>query len=897
MGRIWPSKLPQASPFFFVKKKDSKLHPVQEYQYLNEHTVTNTYPLPLITDLINNLQHFSCFMKFDVHWGYNNIHIKEGDEWKAAFITQLGLFKPTIMFFGLHGSPPTFQAFMYHNFTDYIREGWLVIYMDHLAISANSEQDEEWKVHLILQWFHDLGLSLKLSKCDFSKMEVEFLGMIVGCGCIRMDPAKLSAIMAWPPLKTVKAVQSFLGFCNFYRRFIPSFSTTATPLTALTRKHQPWTWGLDQQTAFNLLLSQFQTALVLQLSNVRHLFIVMTDTSLSASGGVLMQKNDNGDLHPCAYLSQMFTAAERNYNIYDWELLAIIHALDHWCHYLQGTSHPVTLLTDHKNLMYFHQPQKLSRCQACWMMFLQDFDLHFVHIPGTAMGPADALSRLVDPDVSSDNNNVTLLSDDLFIHIIDTALVNKITSSTPSDPLVLDALHNLSVGSPLFPCSSLANWHFSGSCLYFKNCLYIPPNACCDLLASVHSSLASSHGGFFRTYSLLSQDYWWPGMSSFIRCYVSGCTLCQHIKVNTHLTVPALSPIPSSCTRPFQQLSVDLVTDLPPSFSYDSLMVMVDHGLSKGVILISCAKTIDAKGVAELFFKNGFLQFRLHDHLISDWGPQFASAFTTELAHILGYDLKLSTMYHLQMDGEMEWVNQEVETYLRMLCQGQPDKWSELIPMAEFMHNSATHSSTQKSLFSLILGYEPRDYPKIGQIFLPSLEDRLTLLKQARNEALAAHEKAWQSMREQITTKFIPWKVGDKVWLEGKNLRLHYPTKKLAPKWEGPFEISQVISPLAYHLWLPLTWKIHDIFHASLLSINQETAEHRWNFINPPPEEIEGEEEYEVAEILSHRGSPGQRMYLVSWKGYSSTENTWEPEKNLWHAQMILKSYKQWNGL
>ena len=119
-------------------------------------------------------------------------------------------------------------------------------------------------------------------------------------------------------------------------------------------------WGLDQQMAFDLLLSQFQTVPVLHLPDVCRPFIVMTDASLLASGGVLMQKDDNGDLHPCAYLSQTFTATERNYDIYDRELLAVIHTLDHRRHYLQGTSHPVTLLTDHKNLMYFRQPQKLS---------------------------------------------------------------------------------------------------------------------------------------------------------------------------------------------------------------------------------------------------------------------------------------------------------------------------------------------------------------------------------------------------------------------------------------------------------------------------------------------------------------------------------------------------------
>ena len=259
-------------------------------------------------------------------------------------------------------------------------------------------------------------------------------------------------------------------------------------------------------------------------------------------------------------------------------------------------------------------------------------------------------------------------------------------------------------------------------------------------------------------------------MSSFIRRFVAGCALCQQMKVNTHPTTPALSPLSSTCSHPFQQLSVDLVTGLPHSAGFDSLMVVVNHGLLKGVILTPCNKTINAKGVADLFFKNVFLCFGLHDTLISDRGPQFASTFTMELARILGYDLKLSIAYHPQTDGETERVNQEIETYLRLFCQGQPDKWSHLVPMVEFAHNSATHSSTQNSPFSLILGYEPCAYPKIGQTFLPSLEDQLTLLDQAHNKALAAHDKSRQIMKERITSKFTPWKVGDKVWLEGKNL-------------------------------------------------------------------------------------------------------------------------------
>ena len=174
--------------------------------------------------------------------------------------------------------------------------------------------------------------------------------------------------------------------------------------------------------------------------------------------------------------------------------------------------------------------------------------------------------------------------------------------------------------------------------------------------------------------------------------------------------------------------------------------------------------------------------------------------------------------------------------------------------MAEFSHNSITHSITNKSLLSLILRYELRSYPPIEKTFIPTLETCLGELEESRKEALAAHEKAHRTMKEWISSKFCPWKSGDKVWLEGKNLKLHYPSKKLAPRREGPFEITQVISPVAYKLQLPPTWKIHDVFYTFLLSSYREAPEHEPNFSNPPSDLVRGEEKYEIDKILSHHG-------------------------------------------
>ena len=234
--------------------------------------------------------------------------------------------------------------------------------------------------------------------------------------------------------------------------------------------------------------------------------------------------------------------------------------------------------------------------------------------------------------------------------------------------------------------------------------------------------------------------------------------------------IPPLSPIKSSSSLPFKQLSVNLITNLPLSHGYDSLMIVVDHGLTKGAILAPCSKTVDANGITQLFFDHVFERFGLHDTLISDRGPQFTSAFARELARILKYDVHLSTAYHPQTDGQTEQTNQEVETYLRIFCANNPHQWSKFLTAAEFQHNSVPHSSTKVSPFSLLLGYDPRSYPSLGKTFLPALESHLSSLDSARKEALAAHESAQQIMTERSSRSFSPWKVRDKVWLEATNL-------------------------------------------------------------------------------------------------------------------------------
>ena len=383
-------------------------------------------------------------------------------------------------------------------------------------------------------------------------------------------------------------------------------------------------------------------------------------------------------------------------------------------------------------------------------------------------------------------------------------------------------------------------------------------------------------------------------MAQFIKKYVDGCTPCQQNKTNTHPTIPPLNPIISRETLPFKQISYNLITDLPVSNGFDSLLVVVDQGLSKGVILCPTKKTITAEGVATIIFRKLYTRFGLFNKVISDWGPQFAAKFQKELGRILGYELALSSAYHPQTDGETERVNQEVKTYLWIFCRSNPSEWAEQIPMAEFVHNIRPHSTTSKSPFYLIMGYEPQALPDItNKTNLPAIEKRLNELVKARNEASAAHELARQTMKSRIQSKFTPFMTGDKVWLEARNLKRNVVNPKFAAKREGPFKVTKVLSSLSYQLEIPKSWKIHSVFHALLLTPYKENDIHGPNYPQPPPDLINGEEEYEVEWILKHRGCPKHHQYLVRWKGYAADEDSWQNEADLGNASELLQEYKR----
>jgi RNase H-like domain found in reverse transcriptase/Reverse transcriptase (RNA-dependent DNA polymerase) len=392
-GRIRPSKSPMASPVFFIKKKDGALRLVQDYRALNAMTVKNKYPLPLISELIEKLRGAKYFTKLDVQWGFQNVRMKEGDEWKAAFRTNRGLFEP-LVFFGLTNSPATFQTMMNDIFHKLVLEGVVVVYLDDILIYTETIEEHRAVTQRVLELLQKHKLFLKPDKCEFEKTKVEYLGVVVSHNSVEMDLVKVAGVADWPLPDNKKEVQSFLGFVNFYRRFIKDFSHHARPLFNLTKNDVKWKWSADEQSAFNTLKSLITSAPILTSPDNCRPFRIEADSSDFAMGAVLSQQSPDDDKwHPVAFLSKSLSVVERNYEIHDKEMLAIIRAMEEWRHFLEGAEHQFEVWTDHKNLQYFMSAKKLDRRQARWSLYLARFDFLLHHRPGKSMGKPDALSR------------------------------------------------------------------------------------------------------------------------------------------------------------------------------------------------------------------------------------------------------------------------------------------------------------------------------------------------------------------------------------------------------------------------------------------------------------------------------------------------------------------------
>ncbi|KAF8750036.1 hypothetical protein RHS01_09663 [Rhizoctonia solani] len=851
-GKIRPSNPQISSPVMFVPKKDGSRRLVVDYRRLNNRTKKNVYPLPRPDDLMAQLCGAKVFTKLDLRWGYNNVRVKEGDEWKTAFRTKYGLYESLVMTFGLTNAPAAFQHFMNELFKDLL-DVCVIIYLDDILIYSKDDASHTKHVHEVLKRLMDNQLFCKASKCTFHVTSVEYLGIMVSNKGFSLDKLKIQAVQEWPVPTKVKEVQSFLGFANFLRRFVANFSHIARPLHNLVKKDTPWKWDLKEQEAFQGLKDAITNAPVLCHADPSKPYFLETDASGAALGSILSQQQEDGRLHPLGFLSESFKGAEQNYDTHDKELLAIIRSFEYWRIFLEGTTHPVTVFTDHRNLEYWKESRTFNRCHARWHLLLAGYNFQIVYRPGKQSGKPDALSRRADH------------------------------ADIPP------------AAQTMLPDQYLPTWlwdyDMEAGLLFYQGRIVVPDVGTLrtDLLRIFHDSPLAGHPGRQRTLELVSRNYYWPGIRADTYWHVDSCKTCQRIRKPKYASIP---PQPLELpSRPWQHVSYDMIVDLPKDGNSDSILVIVDS-FTKYVILVECAKKLKAPELADLFLRHVWKRYGMPEKTVSDRGRVFNNKFLKALYQRLGIDPHFSSAYHPQSDGQTERVNPTVEHFLRAYSGINQKDWVKWLPMAEFAYNNAVHSSTGKSPFKALYGWEPSLTPSNVPTDVPEADDLAAQMESQWQEIEAALRQSKTRMVAGEVGEPLEFEIGEEAWLDAKNVKLKTLSPKLTEQRLGPFKVIERISDRAYRLELPPTMRIHNVFYVGLLS--KVKRDKKRSFENrPPPVTVDGEEEYEVEGITDMEERNGKWFFRVKWKGYGSEENTWEPRENLKNAEKILKNFEK----
>ena len=953
-GRIRPSNASYGSPMFFVPKKDGRWRMVVDYRKINEETIPDAYPLPLISQITNDLSKAKVFTKLDLTGAYQLLRMAPGQEPLTAFRTQYGMFESLVVRDGLRNAPAVFQHFLNDVFKEVLGRG-VTIYIDDILIYASEVAELRRLTRKVFEIIRGASLYLKASKCEFEVTSMTFLGYVISDKGVETDPAKVAAVQDFPRPTNLRESRSFIGLTSYYRRFVKNFSQIAMPITSLTQKHRVFEWGESQEKAFAELKSILTHAPILAHFDPSRETIIQTDASHFGWGFIISQIDaETRREHPIAIESGRFVAAQLNYTTTEKEFMAIVEAFKRSRHMLLQVDS--TVITDHLNLTYWMEPRQLSPRQARWVELLSTFRFKIVYRPGKYATMPDALSRRADyhpgkgatvdhehnfvqalPSISEDRitspiqeggkvflralQRVMAIDRDYFIDDQDIKegirldpdltsvladMYATVLMSADDDPQIEEFPSVVDLRrSSRNPGIVLPTWT-KRQFLAFNDKTYVPNHndARLKILQARHDSPIAGHPGILKTIELISRDYIWLGLRHDVETYVNGCAVCQRTKGTNRLPIGKLKSleVPS---RPWTEISMDFIEQLPKSSKYDSILVIVDR-LTKWAIFVPTTVTLTSAGLAELILDRLISQHGLPNAIVSDRGSKFVSRLWRYLMSRLGVQLRLSTAYHPQTDGQTERVNQVLEQYLRIFTSYNQDDWSTLLPQASLAYNNSVHSATESTPFYANFGYHPRWVDELVESDAPEvpegqrIAESLVAIHQQCSANIAEANKSYAKYYDKNRVAHAPYQINDEVMLSMENIKTVRPMKKLDIRQAGPYRISEVIGTHAYRLELPPSAKIHNVFHASLLRPYTK-ASYPGQSIEPPPpvETTSNELEFEVSSVVDSRNNArtGRLEYLVEWLGYEGTDEhvSWEPADSLGNLDELIPLFHQAN--
>ncbi|GJT86139.1 putative reverse transcriptase domain-containing protein [Tanacetum coccineum] len=560
---------------------------------------------------------------------------------------------------------------------------FVIVFIDDILIYSKSKKEHEEHLRQILKLLKKEELYAKFSKCEFWISRVQFLGHVIDCRGIHVDPAKIESIKDWASPKTPTEIRQFLGLAGYYRRFIEGFPKIAKTMTKLTQKGVKFDWGDKQDAAFHLLKQKLYSAPILALPEGSEDFIAYCDASKKGLGVVLMQREK-----VISYASRQLKIHEKNYTTHDLELGAVVFALKIWRHYLYGTK--CTVFTDHKSLQHILDQKELNMRQRRWLELLSDYDCEIRYHPGKANVVADALSRKEREPLRVRALVMTIGLD------LPKQILKAQTEARKPENIKKEDVGGILVENSKDPeklrTEKLEPRADGTMCLNGRSWLPCYGDLRTVIMHESHKSKYSIHPGSDKMYQDMKKLYWWPNMKANIATYVSKCLTCAKVKAE-HQRPSGLLVQPEIPQWKWDNITMDFVTKLPKSSQgYDTIWVIVDR-LTKSAIFMPMRETDPMDKLARMYLKEVVTKHGIPVSIICDRDPRFASNFWRSLQKALGTSLDMSTAYHPQTDGQSERTIQTLEDMLRACVIDFGNGWVKHLPLVEFSYNNSYHAS------------------------------------------------------------------------------------------------------------------------------------------------------------------------------------------------------------
>jgi hypothetical protein len=718
-GRIQLSSSPHASPAFIIPKKDPTVLPrwVNDYRQLNSNTVTDSFPIPRVDDVIADAAKGKIWSVLDMTNSFFHTRVEPESIPLTAITTLFGLYEWLVMPMGLKNAPPIHQRRVTNALRDHIGK-ICHVYMDDIIIWSETIAEHAEHVRMIMHCMREHGLCLNEKKSKFFLLEVNFLGHHISRRGVEASNEHVVKILDWPTPKSASQVRAFLGIVRYIAAFLPALAEHTQVLTPLTMKDCDKDfpeWTADHQAAMkaikDLVVSRECLTVIDHDNPGTNKIYVTTDASDFCTGAVLSWGPTWETARPVSFDSMQLNKAQRRYPVHEKELLVIVRALKKWRSDLLGEE--IYVYTDHKTLENFETQKELSRRQARWQEFMAQFDMRIIYIKGEDNTVADALSRLPNEDVEK-SDELSRLADNeehgtdkepwgawsarptasVSVVEMDKSVLKGVREGYEKDEFCKKIVNN--------DCKTLGITSKDGL-WYIGGRLLIPRNGDMreQLFRLAHDTLG--HFGGDKAYAALRNSYYWPNMRRDLElAYIPSCEECQRNKSLTHKPRGPLHPLPVPDRRG-ASVAMDFIGPLPEDRGYNCILSMTDR-LGADLRIVPTRTTINAKELAAEFFEHWYCENGLLEEVISDCDKLFISEFWHALHKLTGVWLKMSTAYHPESDGSSERTNKTVNQCIRYHVERNQKGWVKALPMVRFNIMNTVNASTGYSNFELHLG-------------------------------------------------------------------------------------------------------------------------------------------------------------------------------------------------